>query len=331
MTKENVAEENSPAALANIVSELKNEVNQLNGRVTRLEIMKPPAQSFENRRSRRGSPDNKKSTNSKSPPKPCLVREACAFDYKINTNSTIIPPNGGQPASCSDLSQLGYTLNGFYLIKSAAANSLIDTLGFITQLEAVFCGFTKPEGPLNSPAIEKRIGFLKLDANASSPSIEQGNEVTNEPSKSKTNIERLNSCDRLIFHLQIKSNGIIQNPGDPIVFDKIILNADKSYDPKTLAFFAPVTGNYKFVFEAKVLEEKNVTFRYAGRTFPNYIYGWTLTEATPSDLKNNVVKMETTSKLDKSTRIQLKSVNNKDGTYTLSASYPTSFKGYLLL
>jgi len=83
-------------------------------------------------------------------------------------------------------------------------------------------------------------------------------------------------------------------------------------------------------YETKVLEEKNVTFRYSGRTPPDYKYGWTLTEAAPSDLKKNIVKMVRTAKLGKSTRIQVKSVGTTDGKYTLSASYPTFFKGYVL-
>ena len=144
-----------------------------------------------------------------------------------------------------------------------------------------------------------------------------------------TSIERLSS-DKLIFHLQIKSNGVIQNPGESVEFDNVILNVNKSYDPMTRAFFVPVNGNYKFVFEAKVLEKKNVTFRYSGRLPPDYSTGWTLTVAAPSDLKNNIVKMVRIVKLSKSIRIQVKSVDTTDGKYTLSASYPTSFKGYLL-
>jgi len=36
------------------------------------------------------------------------------------------------------------------------------------------------------------------------------------------------------------------------------------------------------VFEAKVLEEKNVAFWYAVRILPNYINGYTLTTAVAS-------------------------------------------------
>lgn len=51
----------------------------------------------------------------------------------------------GPPTNCSDLSQLGYTLNGFYMVKSEA--DLLGTTGL--QLETVFCTFKQPESPFN--------------------------------------------------------------------------------------------------------------------------------------------------------------------------------------
>ena len=65
----------------------------------------------------------------------------------------------GEPTNCSQLSELGYTLNVFYLVKSS--NSL-NTSGL--QLETVFGSFKQPEDhPLNSSTLEKRVGFLKQD------------------------------------------------------------------------------------------------------------------------------------------------------------------------
>ena len=72
-----------------------------------------------------------------------------------------------QPTNCSDLSLLGYILNGFYLVKSAA-NSLIDKLGL--QLETTFCAFKQPKGPFNPSAVETRVGSLKLDISGESSS-----------------------------------------------------------------------------------------------------------------------------------------------------------------
>jgi len=255
----------------------------------------------------------------------------------------------GPPTNCSDLKKLGYTLNGFYLVNKTEVDSLED--GISHQIETVFCAF-KQEPPFNLAAVENPVGLLKIDSNYKSESREEVGNIssvrdvadtllaqTNASSfangflvgqPSKTSIDSSNSSDKLLFHLQIKSSGVIQHIGESVEFDNIILNVNKSYDPKSLAFFAPVDGNYKFVFEAKVLEKKNVTFRFSGRLPPDYSTGWTLTVAAPSDLKNNIVKMVRIVKLSKSIRIKVRTVDTTDGTYTLSASYPTSFKGYLL-
>ena len=104
-----------------IIEELKNEVNQLNGRVTRLEIMKPDAEQSENPRIRRSSTSNE-NTNGKSPPKPCLVKEACAFDYKTDNTNNL--NDGFLPTSCRDLQKLGHYLKGFYPIKTGNKMSL---------------------------------------------------------------------------------------------------------------------------------------------------------------------------------------------------------------
>ncbi len=132
MTKENVVKEENSRELAKIVKELKHEVNQLNGRVSRLEITKPiTSESSNNPRIRRSSPDNTSSSlkPTSSTPKPCLVKEACAFDYKLN--SSISTSNSADlPASCPDLQKLGHYLKGFYPIKSGKKISL------------AFCDFT---------------------------------------------------------------------------------------------------------------------------------------------------------------------------------------------
>ncbi len=47
-----------------------------------------------------------------------------------------------QPTNCSDLSILGYTLNGFYLVKSN--NNASTTI----KLETVYCAFKQVEGTL---------------------------------------------------------------------------------------------------------------------------------------------------------------------------------------
>ncbi len=49
----------------------------------------------------------------------------------------------GPPTITVDLKQLGYTLNGFYLVNKTEANSLGD--GISHQIETVFCSFKQRE------------------------------------------------------------------------------------------------------------------------------------------------------------------------------------------
>jgi len=75
------------------------------------------------------------------------------------SKSVLIPRKFyGQPTNCSDLSSIGYTLNGFYMVKPAGEN--VDN----AKVETIFCAFEQPEGvAFNFSAIEKRIVHLNLD------------------------------------------------------------------------------------------------------------------------------------------------------------------------
>jgi len=61
----------------------------------------------------------------------------------------------GLPTNCSDLSLLGYTQKGYYLVKPVS-----ETLNIF--LETVFCAFKQPEESYSSSTVEKRIGHLKF-------------------------------------------------------------------------------------------------------------------------------------------------------------------------
>ena len=65
----------------------------------------------------------------------------------------------GPPTSCSDLSRLGYTLNGYYIV-----NQVTDLVKHeVINLETVYCTFKQLEGSSNLPTVvEKRIGILKF-------------------------------------------------------------------------------------------------------------------------------------------------------------------------
>jgi len=82
-----------------------------------------------------------------------------------NTKSQKMEKFYGPPTSCSELSQLGYTLNGYYHVKSA-------NIPDINQVETVYWQFKQPEGIFNSFVNEKRISspsHLQLPKSGSVP------------------------------------------------------------------------------------------------------------------------------------------------------------------
>jgi len=106
------------------------------------------------------------------------VAEKNIFDESTkNKNSIILNENQkssifyGPPTNCSDLSRLGYTLNGYYLVKS------VTDISKYSNLETVYCAFKQPEGSFNLPTEETRIGLLLkfLDGNNESKSSRDGN------------------------------------------------------------------------------------------------------------------------------------------------------------
>jgi len=68
-------------------------------------------------------------------------------DFDNDGNDKAISKFYGPPTNCSDLSRLGYTLNGFYLVKAVEnSDSLVkdDSNRNIMQVEAVSCMFKHP-------------------------------------------------------------------------------------------------------------------------------------------------------------------------------------------
>jgi len=59
----------------------------------------------------------------------------------------------GPPTNCSDLTRLGYTLNGYYLVKNPA---LSDDFKKTTKIETVFCAF-KQEGTHNPLLVQQEV------------------------------------------------------------------------------------------------------------------------------------------------------------------------------
>jgi len=91
------------------------------------------------------------------------VRLLPAYMFERPKNETLQPPRFyGPPTNCSDLSRLGYTLNGFYTVTMSSVNLSITPID-ATKLVTVYCSFKQPEGTFNPSLVEKRIPHLKLD------------------------------------------------------------------------------------------------------------------------------------------------------------------------
>ena len=137
--QENISTPNDPKSIAEIerlskiVSELqsndkemRNEMVQLNGRVSRLESSTP----IDDEHLAESKIRNKRQvSNTESRVRPCS-KKACAFDYSSQEINEIKPTI---PTSCKDLLEMGHVLTGFQPV-------------FIEgKIQLVFCNFDLPK------------------------------------------------------------------------------------------------------------------------------------------------------------------------------------------
>jgi len=126
----------------------------------------------------------------------------------------------GPPTNCSDLSRLGYTLNGYYLVKTDESNNEVK------NLQSIYCAFKQPGGSFNSSTLEKRIGHLKLiDDNKSELSGGNFNSIGKKdvdvkgrgvmntiilPPRMSNLINGLGKCAAIRDNVSIKNKNLIQ-------------------------------------------------------------------------------------------------------------------------
>jgi len=130
----------------------------------------------------------------------------------------------GPPTNCSDLSKLGYTLNGFYLIRSP-----IITNESTTNIETVYCSFRQPK-TFNASLLESRVGLLTLS---------RLNMTGNIKSKKGSGVHFL---ARRFFEIKVAK-------GSPFTFDDLYFNLGDGFNTSSGVFKAPKSGVYQFNFK----------------------------------------------------------------------------------
>lgn len=201
----------------------------------------------------------------------------------------------GQPSSCSDLSQLGYSLNGFYLVKATDGVNNAKNM----KLESIFCAFIQPEGVYNVSAIEKRIAHLKLDDDVA-------------------------AATGIHFHVQRHNKTKFANDIKPvnafIPFDTVLLNMGEAFHKNT--FIVPKPGVYRFIFTlvmASIPSKKSTTVTLCLNSLINVV------GKSSTNKAGNSLTIEATLKLQKGDKIYLAS--HLGGGFQISWA---SFSGSLL-
>jgi len=140
----------------------------------------------------------------------------------------------GPPTNCSDLSQLGYTLNGFYLVQSNTTNpNDTDSL----KTETVYCAFKQPNGPFNPNSVEKRVSAITSSKFDDAPS---------------NSLNRSSINSGVHFHVQTTSVRKTVASKTIVQFKNVILNMGDGFDSETGIFTVPKSGIYQLTFSGSM-------------------------------------------------------------------------------
>jgi len=141
----------------------------------------------------------------------------------------------GPPTNCSDLSKLGYTLNGFYLVKSP-----IITNASTAEIETIHCSFRQPKN-FNASLLESRVGILST----SHPS------TTENIRSNKTN-SGVHFYARRLLEIKVAKDS-------PFTFDVMSFNFGGGFNGSSGVFKAPKSGVYQFYFKGWISWVLNYT------------------------------------------------------------------------
>jgi len=143
----------------------------------------------------------------------------------------------GPPTNCSDLTRLGYTLNGFYMIKRPTNDTKI--AHDVTILDVVYCTF-KQEGPFDASLVEKLVMPLSFTA----------------PLMPMPDFHSfINPLEEDVY-FQFTAVRNKKDHSGVLTFDPSSLNKGNGFDGKTGHFKAPKFGIYHFLYEATSFERR---------------------------------------------------------------------------
>jgi len=234
----------------------------------------------------------------------------------------------GPPTNCSELTELGHTLNGFYQVQSLKPE---------TQLETVYCAFKQPPGAFNESKVEKRvvnklkgkndiekprkkgeIGKIQWNSKLKDTDDDdfqyQVRTSTYMPILSTNSVEKCITCvsnnlkvdNRIHFYSKVTlGNKIALRDLDVIKFDHSLLNLGNAFDAAIGVFTAPKSGVYQFFLQGAFSLTKHVDKTYFYITVLRNDNAVDYVIFTHSDIYSprSVV---VTSKLVRGDRIQLK-------------------------
>ncbi len=202
----------------------------------------------------------------------------------------------GPPTNCSELSILGYTLNGFYLVKIADITNE-------TKLETVYCAFKQSDGTFNPSGSEKRGARFNSDI-------------------IQTNNKKVGGG--IHFYAQVikdRQSSFMLSGSSIVEFDTVYLNMGGAFYGKTGTFTAPKNGVYQFIFKRTMRKEESSAMIVMYRNNSD------LKSITIPSGDSNVIVA--TLKLTKGDRCYMKTVF-ENTVFTLRGDTTASFSGSLL-
>jgi len=142
-----------------------------------------------------------------------LLPPSILYGDRNKTETQIHNKFYGPPTNCSELSLLGYTLNGYYQVKSG-------NMANIAQVHTVYCSFKQSDGKFHSSGSEDRRVLSHLESGLH------------------------------FYATQENYNGKGNN--DVLRFTDVKLNMGNGFDSKYGLFTAPKSGVYQFFFKGEL-------------------------------------------------------------------------------